>query len=772
MPASNNRIRVNLLRSYASITARRSVFGLIRLRAFLLLFILSFPLFLPAEELAPPPPQALTRTNGRISIDGNLTDEGWKQALVVDRFFETSPGNNIPAKVKTTAYITYDDAYFYIGIKADDPDVSKIRAPYVERDQVVGTDDNIAIFIDARNDKRSALELRVSPRGIQADGIYDDATVTEDFSPDFFYDTAARITTEGWQAEFRIPLTTLRYPETDPQTWGLLIWRNYPREFRYAFHSSPITRGSNCLVCHTMELTGITNLPSSHHLVVAPYGTAAGQRERQDPGDLSSPFNKDSADASAGVDVKWNPSANSAIDATINPDFSQVEADVPQIATNQRFALFFPEKRPFFLEGADLFNSPIQAVYTRTITDPQWGLRSTGKFGDTSYTVLAGRDEGGGLVLLPGPSFSSFAPQDFESTVALGRIRHDLGLSFGSFLFTDREINGGGHNRVFGPDAQWRPNDTDFITGQFLYSQTENPIQPPFFSGESLNDHGAQFTWDHQQTKYDWRLRYNDFGTDFRADIGFVPQVGYRETLGAGGLRFYPENKILSYARTYAVYDQFYLPNGDSLGHDYYPGIFLIGTHNLNSQIEFHNNEVLVGNTLLTQNYLSYFLQFDLNRKISRILVQGRAGDLIDFDNTRVGSGANISFTGTFRPFDHLTLISDLAREWLNLDEPAARGRLYTASVARLKGVYVFDARSFLRVIGQYVTTKRDPLLYTFDVPERDGQFLGSILYGYRLNWQTVFFVGYGDNGIVNQSNALVRTGRSIFFKISYAFQR
>src|SRR5262245_5558548 len=218
---------------------------------------------LKAAETVPPPPTPaeLPRTTSAIKIDGDLDDAEWKYALIIDKFFETSPGNNIPAKIKTTTYLAYDDQYFYIGIKADDPEPSKIRAPYVERDQVIGTDDNLAIFLDTRNDHRSALELRVNPRGIQADGIYDDANGSEDFSPDFFYDTAAKITSSGWQAEFRIPLTTLRYPRTDPQTWGILVWRNYPRDSRYAFHSAPLERGSNCLICHTQELTGITRLP-------------------------------------------------------------------------------------------------------------------------------------------------------------------------------------------------------------------------------------------------------------------------------------------------------------------------------------------------------------------------------------------------------------------------------------------------------------------------------------------------------------------------------
>jgi hypothetical protein len=510
--------------------------------------------------------------------------------------------------------------------------------------------------------------------------------------------------------------------------------------------------------------------------VVAPYASASELWRRRDPNDLESSFTNDPVDGDVGVDVKWNPTANSAIDATIQPDFSQVESDVPQIATNERFALFFPEKRPFFLEGSDLFNSPIQMVYTRTITTPQWGLRATGKMSDFSYTVLSSKDEGGGLVVIPGPTFSSFALQEFESYVSLGRLRRDFSRnSFGSFLFTDREISGGGHNRVFGPDGQWRPTGADIITGQFLYSDTENPDRPDlseFFNGERLKSHAGHITWDHQVRKYDWRLRYNDLGDEFRADTGFVPQVGFREVVGSGGLRFYPQNNPIAFIRTYVVADQFFLPNGDDLGHDYFPGIFLIGSRNLNAQFEFHNNKVRIADRLLTQNYLFYFVQFDPSRRLPRITFFGQTGDLIDFDNARVGTGTNLTLQATVRPWDNLTLTADASREWLNLDLPETSGRLYTATIARLKGVYVFNARSFLRLIGQYVTTERDPGLYTFDVAKRDGTFLGSILYGYRLNWQTVFFVGFGDNGIVTENNSLARTNRSVFLKISYAWQQ
>src|SRR5712691_9729775 len=305
-----------------------------------------------ADTPPPPPPITIHRAAGAIRIDGDLSDPGWKNAATIDTFYETSPGDNIPAKVKTIVYLAYDDRNFYIGVRCEDPDARKIRAPYVDRDAVLGTDDNIAVFIDTRNDKRTALELRVNPRGIQGDGIFNDANGSEDFSPDFFYDTAARITATGWNAEYRIPFSSLRYPDRDVQNWNILVWRNYPRDFRYAFHSAPIPRGSNCLVCNTRPIIGLTGLPRAGHFVGAPYVTA--QQSEVPRAALGTPLERQPLHKDAGLDVKWTPTANNAVDMTVNPDFSQVEADVAQITVNQRFAVFFPEKRPFFLERFDL----------------------------------------------------------------------------------------------------------------------------------------------------------------------------------------------------------------------------------------------------------------------------------------------------------------------------------------------------------------------------------------------------------------------------------
>ncbi len=370
----------------------------------------------------------------------------------------------------------------------------------------------------------------------------------------------------------------------------------------------------------------------------------------------------DPAQGDIGLDVKWMPSADTVIDATLNPDFSQIESDSAQIGANERFALFFPEKRPFFLEGVELLSTPIQAVHTRTITSPRWGLRGTGNVGSAAYTALIAQDRGGGSVLLPGANSSDTADQDFSSWVAVGRVRQDIGRSFVSFLASDREVEGGGYNRVIGADFQWRPNARDTVAGQLLLSQSLTPDRPDLASqwdGRRLSGHAAAAWWYHSTRTIHWFAQYRDFADGFRAD------------------------------------------------------------------------------------------------------------------NSRVGTGATISISTALRPTDHLELELSENRRWLDVEPPAGgKARLFTAQIERLRATYTFTPKSFLRVIAQYVQTRRDPELYADEVEERSGGLGASVLVGYKLNWQTVLFLGYGDNRNLTEAGALEREDRQLFAKVSYAFQR
>src|SRR5262249_30363064 len=244
--------------------------------------------------------------------------------------------------------------------------------------------DYVTVMLDTANDRRSAAVFRVNPRGVQSDGILNDANGNEDSAPDFFFESAAKISNGGWTAEIRIPLSSLHYPDSDPQTWGIILARNYPRDFRYVMASNRVPKGNSCFVCYASSLTGLTGLPVGGHTIIAPYSTAA-----RDEHQVGAHLTPEPVRSDIGGGFQWNPSTRLSLDATLNPDFSQIESDVPQVSANSRFALSFPEKRAFFLEGVDLFATPLRAVYTRSITSPAWGIRATGQSGPTAYTLLA-----------------------------------------------------------------------------------------------------------------------------------------------------------------------------------------------------------------------------------------------------------------------------------------------------------------------------------------------------------------------------------------------
>ena len=571
--------------------------------------------------------------------------------------------------------------------------------------------------------------------------------------------------------EMRVPFSSLRYPKGDPQTWNIHLYRNYPRDFRYQFFAAKLPRGGNCFICRMNVLTGLEGLPAGGRLTIAPYVT--GKKESAPQGDPGTPLVNGPVKFDGGGDVKWTPSEHTAIDATINPDFSQIESDVAQVTANQRFALFYPEKRPFFLEGVELFSTPIQAVYTRTITAPRWGARATGKLEGTAYTVLVTQDRGGGSVVLPGPNGSSFADQDFRSIVAIARVRQDIKTSFVSALGTDREIEGGGHNRVYGPDFQWRITGGDTLTGQLLFSNTETPNRPeltPQWNGSSFSGHAGQIWYAHNDEKWDWFAQYKDYSDGFRADDGFVPQVGFRDGSVELGRTFRPTG-LLSRVRAFVIGEYTVDTQGNLLDRIVSPGVGMDGKWSSFLRIRYNNERVLSGSRTFNQQQFVYTLQFTPSKTFSLVVLDGFVGQQVDFANSRLGNGGAVNLTGTIQPTNHLQLQLIGNRSWLDVDAGQGSQRLFTAEVARLKAVYTFTARAYLRVIGQYVRTERDPSLYVSPVAKLDGTFTGSVLLAYKLNWQTVFFLGYGDNRTLAENGEFLPAGRQVFLKLSYAFQ-
>jgi hypothetical protein len=720
------------------------------------------------------PPFEVRRTTAEIKVDGELGDPGWSDAGRISTWYETRPGDNIEPEHANVAYLAYDDEFFYAAFEFDDSEPEKIRAPLANRDNVPGSTDYGGLLIDSNNDGRTAQMFLANPRGIQYDAISSDAA-GEDSAPDFFWESAAKITATGWILEMRIPFSSLRYTESDPEQWRIMAYRNYPRDFRYQIFTSRLPRDSTCFICNSTPLVGLDGLPSGDHWVVAPYVT--GNQVEEPVDDLGTPLQTGNLDSQFGLDAKWLPNPNTVFDLTLNPDFSQIDSDSLQIAANERFALFFPEKRPFFLEGSDLFRTPLQAVYTRTFTAPRWGARTTGSFNGNNYTLLVGEDRGGGSVIIPGPQGSDLADQDQESLVTMGRFRRDFGQSFVSLVYSGRELEDDSYNRVIGPDFRWQVTDNDVVTGQILVSQSRTPVLPELadeWDGRMLEGYASELWWNRQKNNWDFFALFNELSNDFRADNGFVPQVGIRRGLWEVGRTFYPEDKPISRIRLFTQSDYKVDLDGELLSKWIRPGFGLDSLLGSFVRLELFMDESRSGDLLFKRNQIRPIVFLRPGGLVSEIEFRGRFGDEIDFANDRLGDGGSVSFEVELRPTDHLAVELEVDRRWLDVEkEEGLAGRLFTAEVAQLRSTYTFNAKSWLRLIGQWHSTERRPELYDEpdDYDELSEGFDGSLVFAYKLNWQTVLYVGFGDSRRLDEFQNLEPASREAFLKLSYAFQ-
>lgn len=720
----------------------------------------------PAE-----PPLMLEPTAAPIVIDGDLSDAAWQTARKYETWYETNPGDNIEPKVKTVGYVTYDSKFIYFGVESSDPNPNQISAPYADHDQISGnTDDYVGVLLDTRNDGKTGYLFLLTARGVQYDAVTDDAGSGEDNSPDFFWDSATKVHAGGWTAEARIPFSSLRYDGSSPSQWGLMLYRNYPRDRRYQMFTNKLPRDVSCFVCSWGKVSGLHGLPTGDHMVLAPYVTANQLGEPRSG--LGSDIINHQVGTDAGLDLKWSPTADMAVDATVNPDFSQIESDVAVISTNERFAIFIPEKRPFFLEGIELFSTPIQAVYTRTLTSPRWGARTTGKTGQYAYTMLVAQDRGGGSVILPSAFGSDFAEQDFSSIAAIGRVRRDFGKSsFVSFLGTVRESEGGAHNRVFGPDFQWRIGDSDTVTGQLLYSDTRTPERPDLASewnGQTFNGHAAKLWYQHGSARHDLFIQGQDYSDNFRADNGFVPQVGWRGAYAEGGKTWRPTG-FFSRVRLFSENEYQQTQGGELLYRYNAFGFGADGKFRSFTRLWFVHDSVANAGEVFDRNRVFYTLQFAVNRILSYVSTDGRFGDEVDFANNRLGRGATINTNLQLRPTQHLSLSLTGSVRWLNIEGD----RLFTSQVERLRATYTFNSRMFMRAIVQNTRTNRDRDLYGFPTSQHSGSLSSQALFAYKLNWQTVFYVGYSDlQEVANEEGDFQPSSRQLFAKVSYAFQK
>lgn len=723
-----------------------------------------------ADDLAP---LRVERLAAPVEIDGDLSDPGWRALPAIERWYETNPGDNVAPAVGNRAWLAYDERFLYVAFDFRDDDPAAIRSPVGDHDETPSTTDYGGLILDATGDAKSAQMFLANAAGIQYDAITHDAS-GEDSSPDFFWESAGRVTASGWQLEMRIPFTSIRYSDPNPERWGVLLYRNRPRDFRYQYFQTRLPRGRNCFICNVQPVEGLEGLPSGSHWVLAPYVTGgAGESAVAGAG---TPLASTGSEVDGGLDFKWVPNPDTVLDATVNPDFSQIESDTALISANERFALFQPERRAFFLEGVDLLSTPFRASYTRTITSPDWGARVTGGEGSSRYTLLVSQDAGGGSVVLPGSNGSELADQDFRSWAAIGRWRRDFGESFASVLYSGREIDGGGSNRVFGPDFRWTIDDHNRVTGQLLWSATETPDRPDLaeeWDGRDLEGHALDVWWQRSDGRWDNILELYDVGDGFRSFNGLVPRVGYRALYGDLGRTFRPESGAFRRVRVFTQADYYEDRDGRVLSRWIGPGIGFDALWNSFVRLELNFDEVRGVERLHRRTALQPTIQIRPGKVLSEIVLEGRIGDEVDFAHDRLGDGLDLSLTTSLRPTGHLVVETTYSRRTLDVTTDAGlSGRLFTARVARVLARYAFSSRSWLRLIAQRVDVDRDVRLWDDEVEAKVGDFGGSLVFAYKLNWQTVLYVGVSDARELDERNRLEPSDRQAFVKVSYALRR
>jgi hypothetical protein len=464
------------------------------------------------------------------------------------------------------------------------------------------------------------------------------------------------------------------------------------------------------------------------------------------------------------------------VDATLNPDFSQVELDTPQLAGNTQFALFFPEKRPFFLEGADILQSPFNAIYTRTVTDPAWGARLTRRGEGTDYTVLTAKDDGGGLVLVPGTYGTQFAPQPGKSLATMARLRWQAGGRVtAGFTMTDRTYEHAGANRVAGPDLVWWANDENRLRAQLLASWTTAlpGADGALGRGERVADHAARVDWSYNGKHWREFLSVEDLGKGFRADDGFFIQNGYRTVYSETQRRFLdvgPFNEVSPYLNAERKTDR----GGTVIYQQNNVGVQFGLPRATNIFLEVRPNNLVAvreGGGLRKRD--QFYLQVESNPFdwFSKFYSEIAYGGRVDVANNRVGKGMFATVQANVRPHARAELEYRIDNDYIDSLEPVEGSRRILAQRAQqLVAIWHFGARDSLRTIWQASWIRRAPSLWAEPVSSREKSDTLSVVYSHRRGLYLTVYVGATAGRTLDADTGASRRQGEVFAKGSWTF--
>jgi len=723
--------------------------------------------------------------DGEIIIDGNLKDDLWLHALAIELNIVNSPWNNLSSPVKTTAKLVENGEFLYVSFIAIDPNPEKIQAFLTDRDNA-WFHDLVGIKLDTHNNRRLNYEFFVNPYGVQNDATFNEITGEANSSWDGLWYSFGKITKQGYQVEIAIPYNILNFKSNGQQKkWAIELVRTYPRDLNLRISHVPLNRDNPCWLCQYPEAVGFENAKIRKNVRLTPTLSATRDERRNiyPTNDNTSNRWVSENDIEAGLDLRWGINANNLLNATINPDFSTVESDSGQLSVNTNFSLYYEEKRAFFLDNSDYFSSDFDLVYTRNIADPDFGAKLTGRMNKHSYGLFTTNDTETNI-LIPGNLRSKLITLDKKSNSGVLRYRYDFNenVTIGS-IATFRSTNNY-HNYVAGIDARYRLSESNTIKAQVLNSNSlysdpifsGNTLENKQFNDEKLNDQAFKLNFNHNSEYWLLDLDHQKIGADFRADLGYMPKTDIKTNQALLKRTFYSAQD--SYWQEAGLSGQWKIAhniNDELIERELMASFIIDGPLQSTLEVDLiHGEKVglrydksltnIDGNTSsFNEDQIRLFTSAYLNNR-TYLSVDITAGDKIDYFNDRLGDLMEVTGNLTVFITDHLEFDFYQTYSKLNAKENDIDLNVYVANISELRLSYQFDVLSYIKLSLVY-----DNIEYSKS--DNVKALSTQLIYAYKLNPQTVFFLGYSDNNYQDQDlTKLTKAEKTFFTKISYAW--
>lgn len=741
----------------------------------MLLFGFTISLYAQSSDIQSAPPAVeVSKTNQPITIDGSLEESAWQEAATLSLAYEHYPEANATSPVVTTCLITYDSNYLYISFIASDPQPETIRAHLMDRDsrEKLMRDDHVGFTIDPFNNEQWGLQFRVNPLGVQADAIYSNHRNTTDYSWDGIWESSGTMTEEGYEVEIRIPFSSINTPSGDVQDWRFSAFRNYPRSVQYRVRSHPIDLDEQSLMAQFNEIEGFKDLSTGLNLEINPVITA--KKTDAGSGGNTVGLEQGPINLSPGGNLQWGIKPNLNLSATINPDFSQIEADALQLRENRRFVLSFPERRPFFLESSEIFDTPLQAVFTRSIIEPKAGIKMTGKQGAHSFGAFITQDQSS-RILFPANQQSQSKILNNRSYSEIFRYQNQFTnrLALG-LLGTARQSAGSGYrNYAGGIDGYWQFTPSNTLQFQYLQSNTQysDEISEDFNQqNRDFNGNALYLNFNHTSRNWAGQASYTSVSSGFRNDNGFFPRADLRTYQAAGqhivrgssdswfsSIRFGPAFELIT--------DQSGLVTDRTIS------LAALYRGPLQSEIvaEYHlSRQRFSGRMFSGMNTGVFFFRLQPSGFLSKFRAYTAYGETVDFSNRRIARQIIFHPGITFDINRNLNFEIDPNYQRLSYEGNTT----FTTYLLGLRAIYHFNKQTFFRSILQYRYVDRN--LNEFNNPEAfessSESFFYQLLFSYKINPQSKVFLGYssGYDGI-NETPLRIQN-RTGYLKIGYAW--